>query len=193
MALLDVITYGHPTLRKKAQPYGKNEIDTTFIKDMLETMYVKDGVGLAAPQVNISKQMLVCQDGEKEYILFNPKIIAHSEALYSNYEGCLSLPGLNAKVPRYEKVIVSALNQEGEEIEITAKGMLAVILQHEIDHLNGVLYIDRAELKTLSWTDAEFVAPELRGKMTDIDTLKTIFSEQNKDIKNLQFELIDYQ
>ncbi|MDZ7723349.1 MAG: peptide deformylase [candidate division KSB1 bacterium] len=138
MAVMDIITYGHPTLRKQAEKCDVNHVDQAFIKDMIETMYLKDGVGLAAPQVNVSKQFLVCQDGEQEYILINPKIIAHSETRSAEYEGCLSLPGLHAKVPRHDKVVVEAFNQEGNKVEIKARGLLAVVLQHEIDHLNGV-------------------------------------------------------
>lgn len=190
MAVLDVITYGHPTLRRRADACNVKEIDQNFINDMMETMYLKDGVGLAAPQVNVSKQLLVCQDGEQEYVLINPRIIAHSETRTTDYEGCLSIPGLHAKVPRYDKVVVKALNEKGEPVEIKAKGLLSVILQHEIDHLNGVLYIDRADLQTLSWTDAESVAPELRETGTTIDTLKTIFSERNQELGILKFELV---
>lgn len=178
MSLLRVIKYGHPTLRKVAEAYEKDQVDKQFIDDMLETMYKEDGVGLAAPQVNVSKKMLVCTDGEEEYVLFNPEIIAHSESQQSDSEGCLSLPGLHAHVPRYEKVIVSAKDKEWNSIEIQAKGLLAVVLQHEIDHLNGILYIDRADLATLSWNESDVVESDKRGKPTTIKDIQTIFLEK---------------
>lgn len=178
MAILDVIKYGHPTLRKVAEPYSKEEVDSGFIEDMLETMYEEDGVGLAAPQVNVSKRLIVCADHENEYIVFNPKIIATSEAIKADFEGCLSLPGLTARVERAEKVIVTGKDQKWNDIEIKAGGLLAVVFQHEIDHLNGVLYIDRADLTTLAWTDAPIVDEVLRQQPTTIAAIQKVFAEQ---------------
>lgn len=153
MAILSVIKYGHPGLRQVAQPYQPGEVDRQFIEDMIETMRHLDGAGLAATQVNVQKQLCVALEPEKNkiHVLLNPKIIAHSEKMELDSEGCLSLPKLQATVPRHYKVIVRALTPEWEPIEINAKGLFARILQHEIDHLNGVLYIDRADLSTLTW------------------------------------------
>ncbi len=191
MALLQVIKYGHPTLRKTAEPYKKEELDEKFIEDMLETMYEEDGVGLAATQVDVQKRMLVCSDRENEYILFNPKIIATSEVRKFEVEGCLSLPGLQASVPRFEKVIVKARDINWEEIEITAKGLLSIILQHEIDHLNGVLYIDRADMSTLAWTDSPVVDEELRQKQTTLGQVQELFKEKyHKKSVDLVFDKI---
>jgi peptide deformylase len=150
MALLEVIKYGHPTLRKVAEPYTKEEVDEQFIEDMLDTMYEEDGVGLAAPQVNVSKRLIVCSDRENEYVIFNPKIVATSETRKSDVEGCLSLPGLNAKVERYDKVVVTGKDENWDDIEVKARGLMAVVFQHEIDHLNGIFYTDRADLATLT-------------------------------------------
>ncbi len=144
MALLDIITYGHPTLRQRAQKVAEDQIDPALIQDILETMYVKDGVGLAAPQVNVSKKILVATDFKEEYVLINPEIIAHSEQVETDSEGCLSVPGFQGEVDRFQKIVVRALDASGKPIEITARGFLARVLQHEIDHLNGILYIDRA-------------------------------------------------
>lgn len=158
MAILDVIKYGHPTLRQKAEPVELDEIDSEFIQDMLETMIAKDGVGLAANQVDVKKRIVVIHAHETTHILINPEIVAHSENTEMGEEGCLSLPGLQASVPRFDKVIVKALNEKGEPIELVARGILAVIVQHEIDHLNGILYIDRADLDTLEWLDNEVMS-----------------------------------
>lgn len=178
MALLEVINYGHPTLRKVAESYKKEEVDQVFVDNMLETMYVKDGVGLAAPQVNVSKRLIVCYDRENEYVLFNPKIVAHSERVKSDIEGCLSLPGLQADVPRYERVVVTAKDQDWNPVEIDARGLLAVILQHEIDHINGVLYIDHADLSTLKWSNADSVKESLRGQSITLDQVQSIFKDK---------------
>jgi len=188
MATLDVIKYGHPTLRTVSQPYTREELDTQFIEDMLESMNAEDGIGLAANQVNVAKQMLVCSDQENEYVLFNPKIIATSETRKDDVEGCLSLPGLHANVSRFDKIIVQARNQKWENIEIKAKGLLAVVLQHEIDHLNGVLYIDRADLSTLVWTDAEIVDEELRQKATNLTEVQEIFLKKYKSSADKVFD-----
>ncbi|MBD3385886.1 peptide deformylase [candidate division KSB1 bacterium] len=145
MKLLDIITYGHPTLRMKAADYHRDEINHNFIDDLLNTMYEKDGIGLAAPQVDVSRQVLAATDLQNEYILINPKIIAHSESSTVDIEGCLSIPGFQANVSRYDKIVVKAQDPEGKNFEITTRGLLARVLQHEIDHLNGILYIDRAE------------------------------------------------
>ncbi|MDZ7317303.1 MAG: peptide deformylase [candidate division KSB1 bacterium] len=178
MALLQVIRYGHPTLREKAKEVAVDQIDQKFIDDMLETMYKEDGVGLAATQVNVAQQILVCTDRQQEYVLINPKIVGHSLSRKSDYEGCLSLPGLHAMVPRYEKVIVKALDRNGKPIEIKATGLLAVILQHEIDHLNGILFIDRADLSTLSWVESEIVEEKLRGKPTTLSEVQKVFRDK---------------
>jgi len=189
MAVLEVIKYGHPTLRKVAEPYTKDEIDEKFIDDMLDTMYEEDGVGLAAPQVNVSKRLIVCSDRDNEYIVFNPKIVATSESRSADFEGCLSLPGLNAKVERYEKVIVTGKDPEWNDVEITAKGLLAVVFQHEIDHLNGIFYTDRADLDTLAWNDSDIVALELREKPATIPEIQELFKQKyHQDRDLLVFE-----
>ncbi len=149
MSVLDIVTYGHPTLRKKAKAYSNEEIDLKFVEDMVETMYKRDGVGLAAPQVNVSRQMLVATDFDNEYVLINPKIVARSESTNSDVEGCLSIPGFQGEVERSVKVFVEAQNVEGNPLTIKATGFLARVLQHEIDHLNGILYIDRSDPDSL--------------------------------------------
>ncbi len=153
MAILPVIKYGHPTLRKMAQPVRPEEIDSRFIEDMIETMLALDGAGLAANQVDSLQKILVAVEPKKDmiHVLINPVIAGYSERSETDSEGCLSLPGLQATVERHSKIVVNALTPDGEKVEIQARGLFARILQHEIDHLNGILYIDRADLDTLVW------------------------------------------
>ena len=149
MALLQITQYGNPILRKKAQQVSPEELDKDFIDSMLYTMRERDGVGLAAPQVDISKRVIVATDFEKDYVLLNPVITAVSEQMETDNEGCLSVAGFQAEVPRYERIYVQAQDVSGNDIEIKASGYFARVLQHEIDHLNGILYIDRAVPESL--------------------------------------------
>jgi len=144
MAILEIKEYGEPILRGKALPV--KEIDPeilNLIKDMAETMYTDSGVGLAAPQVGVSKRIIVI-DGEEEglMVLINP-ILVKSEGELVEEEGCLSIPGIYSQVKRSSKVTVKALNENGDPIEMTKEGLAARALQHEIDHLDGILFIDR--------------------------------------------------
>jgi peptide deformylase len=177
MSVLDIITYGHPTLRKKAEPYSKGEIDPKFVEDMVETMYKRDGVGLAAPQVNVSKQMLVATDFENEYILINPKIVARSEGMNPEVEGCLSIPGFQGEVERPIKVVVDALDVEGNPITVKARGFLARVLQHEIDHLNGILYIDRSDPDTLVRIENDSDSEDDTLIPVDLSDMQSIFRD----------------
>lgn len=158
MAILEVIKYGHPTLRVHASPCRAGDVTAEFVNDLVQTMYAEDGIGLAANQVNVAKQILVARDPETDYlyILLNPQIVAFSEKTVSETEGCLSLPGLQAKVERAYKVEVKAQDPDGRPVYIKARDMFARVLQHEIDHLNGILYIDRADLSTLCRMESEY-------------------------------------
>lgn len=177
MAVLQVVKYGHPALRQKAQSCKPEEVDAQFIEDMIETMRALDGAGLAATQVNISKQLLVAVEPDKGkiYVLLNPVIIARSEKMITDNEGCLSLPKLQAEVTRHEKVIVRAQTSSGENIEITTKGLFARILQHEIDHLNGILYIDRAKLDTLVWLKKKQYSDDIEKQPTELGEVQHEF------------------
>ncbi|TVQ77947.1 MAG: peptide deformylase [Bradymonadales bacterium] len=149
MALLEIIDVPHPTLSKVAKPVLPEEIDDDlrrFIQDMIETMKEAPGVGLAAPQVNISKRILVVdlssEDPKAEaFALINPEIIECSGEDQIE-EGCLSIPEFNAKIPRSKKVRVKYLDEYGKEQVIENDGFLAIVLQHEIDHLNGITMLD---------------------------------------------------
>lgn len=157
MALRRIVTLPDPVLKRKARPVTKFDKDLhTLITDMVETMREAPGVGLAAPQIGLSERIAVIEyfekqeDEEKEdapkkvWAIINPEIIKVSEETLMGVEGCLSIPGLVGEVERHTEVLVKALNRHGKPIRIKAKGWLARIFQHEIDHLNGVLFTERA-------------------------------------------------
>ncbi|NLZ39373.1 MAG: peptide deformylase [Firmicutes bacterium] len=145
MALRQIRKNGDPVLRQKAHPVKK--ITPQIIKllnDMAETMYDANGVGLAAPQIGISKRLIVIDVADEHNLLklINPEIIA-SSGKETAIEGCLSFPGIAGEVERAEAVTVRALIPAGDTIELKATGLLARALQHEIDHLDGILFVDR--------------------------------------------------
>lgn len=142
MAILKILVEGDPILRKKSQPIPKiTKRIKDLAKDMLETMYYAKGVGLAAPQIGVSERLVVIDVGDGPLFLVNPQII-NREGQQRDVEGCLSIPGRNEYVTRAEKVTVTAQNLEGKNIKIEGTGLLAVAFQHEIDHLDGILFID---------------------------------------------------
>ncbi len=145
MAIRNVRTDGNPVLREicKKVPEVSDSI-RKILDDMMETMYEKDGVGLAAPQIGIPKRMVVIDDRDGHvFKLVNP-VIVKSEGEQLSQEGCLSVPGYRGRCKRPMKVTVQALNELGKEIVFDAEGFLAVICCHEIDHLDGILYKDKA-------------------------------------------------
>lgn len=154
MALREIVTNPDPVLRRKARKVtdfgaGLQEL----IDDMVETMRTAPGVGLAAPQVNTSFQLIVVEFGDEEnddappklYTVVNPEIVKPSRETEMGTEGCLSVPGFVGDVERSISVTVKGQNRYGQPLKTKAQGWLARIFQHEIDHLNGVLFIDRAE------------------------------------------------
>ncbi|RLC35306.1 MAG: peptide deformylase [Candidatus Nealsonbacteria bacterium] len=147
MAKLEVKIYPDPVLRKKAEEVKElTEEIKNLGWDMVETLEVNDGVGLAAPQVGVSKRVIIVQTEKGPVILVNPKIIKKSREKETMEEGCLSLPGIWLKIKRAKKVEAVAIDKEGKKIKINTEGLSARILQHEIDHLNGILIIDRINL-----------------------------------------------
>ena len=146
MALLNILQYPHPALAARAEPVLVfDEALAQTAADMLETMYDAPGVGLAATQVGILKRLIVIdvtEDKSGATVLVNPEIVALSETCSVHEEGCLSLKGLFENVSRPDRVRVRAQNLKGESFEIEAEGLLATCLQHEIDHLNGTVFID---------------------------------------------------
>lgn len=144
-----IVHYGDPLLRQKAQPVREvtPEIQA-LVDEMVESMRAASGIGLAAPQIGTSLRVIVWDVGEGVGVLINPKIVRRSGS-QCGPEGCLSLPGLQGDVVRPERVTVRGLDRDGKEVRITGEGLLARCLCHEIDHLDGVLFIDRADAATL--------------------------------------------
>lgn len=150
MAILDVLQFPDPRLRRRAEPIEKITDELRQLAaDMLETMYDEPGIGLAAPQVGQSIRLIVVdtewteENAERKPCVFvNPEIVERAGEITWN-EGCLSVPDLTADVERAERVVLRALDLEGREIVETAEGLRAVCFQHELDHLDGVLFIDR--------------------------------------------------
>jgi len=155
MALREVVKLPEAILRKQAHKvtnFGKET--QVLIDDMIETMRAEPGVGLAAPQVNVPLRLIVVEyplnDSEegakpKTFVVVNPEIVKMSEETVKGIEGCLSVPNLFGEVERAIEVTVTGLNRQGKKQKIHATGWLARIFQHEIDHLNGILFVDRAE------------------------------------------------
>jgi len=157
MTLRKIVTLPDPVLRRKAHPVKKFDKDLhELIDDMVETMREAPGVGLAAPQIGLSERLLVIEYYEREedeeiedapkkvWAIINPEIVKTSEEKVMGVEGCLSIPGLLGEVERHQDVLVKGLNKHGKPMKVKAKGWLARIFQHEIDHLNGVLFTDLA-------------------------------------------------
>ncbi|MCB2297007.1 peptide deformylase [Clostridium tagluense] len=144
MAIRTIRNYGDELLRKKSRVVDEiNPRILLLIKDMEETMYNSKGIGLAAPQVGTLKRIIVIDVGDGPMALINPEILEMQGSKISN-EGCLSIPGVQKNVERPEKVTVKAINEKAEEIIINGEGLLARALCHEIDHLDGILFVDKA-------------------------------------------------
>jgi len=141
---LKIKVFGAPILRKKAKPVAKvTDEHRQIFSQMAKSMYEDSGIGLAAPQVGLSVQLIVVDIGEGLYKLVNPRIIK-KQGKQSISEGCLSVPGVCVKVKRAKQVWVEALDENGRSIDIQAKDLFACVLQHEIDHLKGKLIVDYA-------------------------------------------------
>ncbi len=145
MPILDILHYPDKRLRKLAKPVEKvDKLIKNLVDDMFETMYAAPGIGLAATQVNVHQQVIVIDISDEKsqpLCLINPEIVAE-EGTESCDEGCLSVPDTYETVERSEKVTVKALDQNGDEYTLEADGLLAVCIQHEIDHLKGKLFVD---------------------------------------------------
>jgi peptide deformylase len=170
MALRKIVTLPEPVLRRKARAVNKFDKGLqTVIDDMVETMREAPGVGLAAPQIGLSERIIVVEYFEREedeeneeaprkvWAVLNPEIIKFSEDTVMGIEGCLSIPGLVGEVERHAAIQVKGLNRHGKPFRIKAEGWLARIFQHEIDHLNGIVFPDRA---TRVWKPQEEVEAE---------------------------------
>ena len=148
MAILEILKYPHPTLKKRCQDVEKVDDEVKcLIEDMRETMYQANGVGLAACQVGVPQRVIVLDvspiDPQHSFFaVINPEIISEEGEL-EHEEGCLSVPDCFEKVKRKEKIRVRGISVEGKEVDVAGEGILAFALQHEIDHLNGILILDR--------------------------------------------------
>ncbi len=143
MAVYQIVKKGNRVLREKARPVKKvNDTVLKLLDNLADTLYDAEGVGLAAPQIGISKRVIVVDIGEGIIELINPEVIA-GEGEATDLEGCLSIPSVQGLVSRHAKIKVRGINREGDIIEIEATGLLARALQHEIDHLEGILFTDK--------------------------------------------------
>ena len=149
MAILRVLKIGNKILETRAEPVGKiTDADRKLVGDMIDTMYAENGVGLAANQVGVLKRIFVASHDQvkgNEQVYFNPKIVK-KEGVIKEFEGCLSVPEFYEPVKRAKKVWMRAITPEGKAVEVKAEGLLSRIFQHEIDHLDGILFIDRLGL-----------------------------------------------
>ena len=149
MTILDIRTYPDKILKETTTPVENiNGAMQAIIDNMAETMYEAPGIGLAAPQVGIGQSFLIYDIAPREesrelHVLINPRIIASEGEIISPNEGCLSVPEYRADVKRAEKILVEGVDRDGNPLRFDAEGMLAIVIQHELDHLNGTLFIDR--------------------------------------------------
>ncbi|MBW3595626.1 MAG: peptide deformylase [Actinobacteria bacterium] len=143
MAILKIREWGDPGLRQRAHEVERvTDAHRRVVADMFETMRDAPGVGLAGPQVGVMERVFVWEVEDEHGAVFNPVIIARSEEVVENEEGCLSLPGLYYPVTRAERVTVEGVDENGDPVKLDAEDLLARVCQHEIDHLDGVLFID---------------------------------------------------
>jgi len=148
MPILKIITQPNPILRKKSTEIDLKKIKAPELKSLIsamaKTMTKTDGVGLAAPQIGKNIRLVLINSKDGAFCLINPKIIKKSFARELGEEGCLSIPGIFGKVKRHKKITLTYLNQNGKKIKLAAQGLMARVMQHEIDHLDGILFIDKA-------------------------------------------------
>jgi len=147
--LLPILINPNPVLRRKSKEISKEELNSKELQelclDMAKTMKAKDGLGLAAPQIGENIRLIVINTQDGTICLLNPKITKRSWGKERGEEGCLSLPNIFGEVKRHKKIDCLYLNAKGKEVKIQANGLLARVIQHEIDHLDGILFIDKAK------------------------------------------------
>jgi len=177
MAVREVLRMGHPVLREKAKPveaFGTPEL-RALLEDMKETMAAKNGAGLAAPQIGVSQRVVIFGvDHNPRYpdaeevpftVLVNPKLVMLTREVDEDWEGCLSVPGMRGVVPRYTKLRYSGFDIEGNPIERVAEGFHARVVQHECDHLDGILYPQRmTDMSRFGFNEELFPGEEIRDE-----------------------------
>lgn len=145
--IFEVLTYKEPTVRQRSVEVDVSEVTTKefqdFLDKLIKTMILTDGIGIASPQIGLNKRVVIVTAGKEILALINPEITKMSEAKIETEEGCLSVPGVFGNVTRAKSVTVKAINRHGRRAEYEFKKMDAVVAQHEIDHLDGVLFIDK--------------------------------------------------
>ena len=148
MAIRSIITIPHPILRKRARPVERVDAELRRLADdMLATMYDAPGIGLAAPQIGVSRRLIVMDPAKHDapktpMVMVNPEVLTRSETMRLHEEGCLSIPDFTADVERPDRALVAYSDLEGKPWEVELEGIWSTVVQHEIDHLNGVLFID---------------------------------------------------
>lgn len=159
----EIVLYGDPVLRGRCLEAPRHEITSPalqeLIDDMVETMHAAHGIGLAAPQLGEAVRVIVFDIGDEVHIVVNPKILRESGE-QTGFEGCLSIPGLQGEVTRSDKVVMRGYGRDGREVKIKGEGLLARVMLHEFDHLNGILFVDKATPGTLEWITAEEIEGE---------------------------------
>jgi len=157
--VLPIVIIPSPILRAPTKAVDKSLLKSrgiqSLIDDMLETMPAAQGIGLAAPQVNSVYRIAVVACGTKPYVVVNPSIVSAGSVMKESEEGCLSIPGVNGMVPRYAEVKVAALDRQGRRLNIRAGGLLGFVFQHEIDHLDGILFVDKVSRFLTSVTEEQ--------------------------------------
>lgn len=162
---MKIVTYPEEVLRREADPIGDINQEVRDLADkMTEVMFREEGVGLAAPQVGVGKRLVVVNLEDDFHILINPEIVERSKEEEVREEGCLSVPGPEAPVSRSTKVVVKGMDLEGNEIELTREGMAARVFQHEVDHVNGKLFIDHLSDAERSLTLREYRKKDEKDK-----------------------------
>ena len=167
MALLKIARLGHPSIRNGAQPLSADELTSLpfqqFLDHLIDTMRDADGVGIAGPQVDVAQQVVAIEvdPNNPRYpgyptipltILINPLIVSHASETEEDWEGCLSVPDLRGRVPRWTSLTVQGLDRQGRPMEIKAEGFYARVIQHELDHLHGQVFLDRLpDLSTVTY------------------------------------------
>lgn len=145
---MTVLTSENPELRVLSQSLTVEQLQDAktqqFIDTLVETMIVENGVGIAAPQVGVHERIIIAETAQGPQAFVNPEIISRSVRMVASVEGCLSVPGVAGTVKRHSSVKVKAMTRSGEDITLKANGLLAIIFQHEIDHLDGILFVDKA-------------------------------------------------
>jgi len=149
MSILPIVQYDAKSIRQKSTEVSKSDIVSgklkSLVKDMKESMIKEDGIGIAAPQIGINRQVIIILTKDGQEVIYNPKILKKSIRKEKYDEGCLSVKGIFGPVARHRSVKVEGLNDKGERMVYDAKGLMARVFQHEVDHLNGHLFIDRVK------------------------------------------------